>query len=193
MPRATSTIWPIDEGGAVSTTGGGPILVVVGAPGAGKTTVGTLVAARLGVEFRDTDADIVAAQGRSVADIFIESGEEQFHTLERAAVAAALLSHSGVLALGGGAVLDAGTRALLAHHRVCWLRVGLSDAASRVGLSGARPLLVGNVRGTLLALLDARTPLYAEVASFDVVTDARTPEAVADEVMEHLRADGVAL
>ena len=170
-----------------------PVLVLVGAPGAGKTTVGTLVADQLGVDFRDTDADIVAAEGRSVADIFIESGEAQFRVLERAAVAAALATHPGVLALGGGAILDAETRALLNAHRVCWLRVGLSDAASRVGLSGARPLLVGNVRGTLLSLLEARTPLYAEVARFEVITDGRTPESVADEVIEHLRVDGIAL
>lgn len=169
-----------------------PVLVLVGAPGAGKTTVGGIVATRLGVDFRDTDADIVATEGRSVGDIFIESGESHFRALERVAVATALASHSGVLALGGGAILDSDTRDLLREHRVCWLRVGLSDAAGRVGLSGARPLLVGNVRGTLLTLLEARTPLYAEVASFDVTTDARTPESVADEVMEHLRADGVA-
>lgn len=166
-----------------------PLLVLVGAPGAGKTTVGTLVAERLGVRFHDTDADIVAAEGRTVADIFIESGEAHFRALERAAVAAALDSYTGVLALGGGAILDADTRARLAGHRVCWLRVGLSDAASRVGLSGARPLLVGNVRGTLLTLLEARTPLYAEVASFDVVTDGCTPEQVVDAVMSHLSAD----
>jgi shikimate kinase len=103
-----------------------PRVVLVGAMGAGKTTVAGLLAEAWGLPARDTDADIVATDGRSIADIFVESGEDEFRALERAAVAEALATHDGVLALGGGAVLDPATRALLADHTVVFLRVGLA-------------------------------------------------------------------
>ena len=93
--------------------------------GAGKTTVGALLAEAWGVEVRDTDADIEALEGRSISDIFVDSGEAHFRDLERKAVAEALATHDGVLALGGGAVLDPATRELLAGHTVVFLRVGL--------------------------------------------------------------------
>ena len=164
----------------------GPRVVLVGAPGSGKTTVGALLARAWAVEARDTDADIVAAQGRSVADLFLEEGEEHFRTLERAAVADALAGHDGVLSLGGGAVLDPGTRALLDGRPVVFLRVGLSDAVKRVGLGSGRPLLLGNVRSRIKALLDERTPVYEGVASLVVETDGRTPEDVAREIEKTL-------
>jgi len=150
--------------------------------GAGKTTVAALLAQRWGTTARDTDQDVEAAEGRSVSDIFVDSGEAAFRELERAAVAAALAEHDGVLALGGGAVLDPRTRELLAGHHVVFLRVGLADAVQRVGLGSARPLLLGNVRGRVKALLDERTPTYESVATVVVDTDGRSPDDVADEV-----------
>lgn len=159
-----------------------PVAVLVGPPGSGKSTVGQLLAQRLGVELRDTDADIVAATGQDVAEIFVDRGEAAFRALEREVVRTALGEHGGVLALGGGAVLDEGTRRLLHGHRVVFLDVGLADAARRVGLGTSRPLLLGNVRGRLKALLDQRHPLYREVATLTVDTSDRTPEDVADEV-----------
>jgi shikimate kinase len=164
----------------------GPRAVLVGAPGSGKTTVGTLLARAWAVEARDTDADIVAAQGRSIPDLFLEEGEAHFRALERAAVADALATHSGVLALGGGAVLDEQTRTLLDGHRVVFLRVGLSDAVKRIGLGSGRPLLLGNVRSRIKALLDERTPVYEGVATLVVETDGRTPQDVAREIEEAL-------
>jgi shikimate kinase len=164
----------------------GPVAVFVGAPGAGKSSIGRQVAGRLGLSFRDTDLDISAKAGKPVSDIFTEDGEEVFRAMEREAVEEALRSHTGVLALGGGAVLDDRTRDLLADHRVIWLRVGAADAAKRVGLSGARPLLFGNVRGRLVSLLEARTPLYAEVATSTVDTDGRSIEDIVDEVSRML-------
>jgi shikimate kinase len=150
--------------------------------GAGKTTLADLLAQRWGVAVRDTDADIVAEQGREISDIFVDDGEAAFRALEREAVARALAEHDGVLSLGGGAVLDEDTRALLAGHIVVFLQVGLTDAVKRVGLGTSRPLLMGNVRSRVKALLDERTPIYASVATHTVDTDGRTPDEVADEV-----------
>lgn len=150
--------------------------------GAGKTTVAALLAERWGVEVRDTDADVEAAEGRSVSEIFVDAGEAHFREREHAAVLAALAEHPGVLALGGGAVLDERTRAALAAYPVVFLKVGLSDAVKRVGLGSGRPLLLGNVRARVKQLLDERLPIYTEVADVVVDTDGRTPEEVADEV-----------
>jgi len=159
-----------------------PAVVLVGAPGAGKTTVGRLLADLLGVGFRDTDEDIEAGTGSAVTDLFIDVGEASFRELERDAVAAALTGADGVLALGGGAVADATTRAALAGHRVVYLEVTAPTAGERVGLARSRPLLLGNVRGQLRALLDARRPLYEQVATVTVDTEGRTPAEVATAV-----------
>jgi shikimate kinase len=163
-----------------------PALVLVGPSGAGKTTVGQAVAAALGLEFRDTDADIVAATGRTVADIFIVDGEDEFRRLEAQAVAEALGGHDGVLALGGGAVLSEANREQLAGHRVVFLDVGLADAASRVGMARDRPLLLGNPRGQLLAMINQRRPLYEGIASVTVSTDGRSVDQVTADVLAAL-------
>ncbi|MBA2416005.1 MAG: shikimate kinase [Geodermatophilaceae bacterium] len=163
-----------------------PVLVLVGAPGAGKTTVGAAVAARLGFPFRDTDRDIEEAAGRSISDIFLDDGEPYFRELERRAVATALRDHDGVLSVGGGAVLDEATRALLADHRVVYLSVGLADAARRVGLARDRPVLALNPRAQLHQLLEARRPLYESVAAITVATEKRGVDEVVDEVAGHV-------
>ncbi len=160
-----------------------PRVVLTGSMGAGKTTVGRLLAERLGVGFLDTDDEIERVAGKAVSDIFVDDGEPAFRALEREAVAAALAGHEGVLALGGGAVLDEDTRRLLAGHPVVFLRVGLSDAAERVGLGVSRPLLLGNVRGRIKQLLDERTPVYESVARHTVETDGRSPEEIAEEIL----------
>ncbi|MFF9067426.1 shikimate kinase [Streptomyces sp. NPDC014891] len=165
---------------------GGPLVVLVGPMGSGKSTVGALLAERLDAPYRDTDADIVAAEGREISDIFVEDGEEHFRGLERDAVAAALAGHEGVLSLGGGAILDAGTRALLAGLPVVYLSMDVEEAVRRVGLNTARPLLAVNPRRQWRELMDARRHLYTEVARTVVTTDDRTPEEVADAVLAAL-------
>lgn len=165
-----------------------PVAVLVGAPGAGKTTVGELVAGVLGVPFADSDAIIEERAGKPIPEIFIDDGEDAFRALERAAIGAALSGFSGVLSLGGGAILDEGTRELLSRHTVVYLSVELSDAVKRVGLGAGRPLLAINPRATLRYLLDQRRPLYASVATHTVTTHGREPADLADEVAALLKA-----
>ena len=160
-----------------------PVVVLVGAPGAGKTTVAGELGQRLDVAVRDTDADVEKQVGSSVQDIFVTDGEARFRELEAEAVAAALVEHDGVLALGGGAVTTPAIRQALQGHRVVFLDVGLTEAAARVGLGTSRPLLLGNVRATLKALLDERRPLYEEVSVHIVQTDGRTPTEVVEAVL----------
>jgi shikimate kinase len=159
-----------------------PLVVLVGPPGAGKSTVGQLVAERRGTSFRDTDRDVEVAAGESIGEIFIGRGEPAFRDLEREAVRAALEEHDGVLSLGGGAVLDELTRKRLADQRVVFLDVGVGDAAARVGFNRDRPLLLGNPRAQLRTMLEERRPLYLEVASVTVDTDGKTPDEVAAAV-----------
>ncbi|MCY0938065.1 shikimate kinase [Streptomyces sp. H34-S4] len=154
--------------------------------GSGKSTVGELIAQRLGVSYRDTDADIVAAQGRQISDIFVDEGEPYFRELERQAVTAAVAGHEGVLALGGGAVLDEATRELLTGLPVAYLSMDVEEAVKRVGLGAARPLLAINPRRQWRELMEARRPLYTEVARVVVTTDDRTPEEVAQAVLDAL-------
>ena len=159
-----------------------PRVVLIGPMGAGKTTVAQILAEAWSTDVRDTDQDIEQAEERSISDIFVDAGEEHFRVLERRAVEAALSEHGGVLALGGGAVLADETRELLRPHRVVFLKVGLADAVSRVGLGQGRPLLLGNVRSRVKAILDERLPVYMATADHVVETDGRTPTDVADDV-----------
>ncbi len=165
--------------------------MLIGPPGAGKSTVGPLVAERLGVAFCDTDDRVEAVAGKPVGDIFIEDGEPAFRALEREAVAWAITSGEGapgcgVIGLGGGAVLDPGTQRLLEGQPVVYLATGFAAAAKRVGLSAPRPLLAGNPRAMLRELLEQRLPVYQKLAWITVSTDDRDPADIAAEVADQI-------
>lgn len=166
----------------MSASVGAPRVVLVGPMGAGKSTVAALLASRWGVSVRDTDTDVEATVGKEISEIFVDDGEERFRQLEREAVRSALAEHAGVLALGGGAVLDPQTQELLGDHRVVFLHVGLSDAVKRVGLGVGRPLLLGNVRSRVKVLMDEREPIYRRLAAVVVDTGQKSAEEVAAEV-----------
>ncbi|MPY79247.1 MAG: shikimate kinase [Actinophytocola sp.] len=167
-----------------AVTARSPQVVLIGPPGSGKSTVGRLLAQRLGCGFADADADIEAKEGRKIPDIFTEDGEPYFREVEERIIAEGLVRHDGVFSLGGGAVLSAATRKHLAGHTVVFLTVGLTVGMRRTGLSTARPLLAGvNPRATFKALLDERMPLYREVSTIEVATDERIQDEVVDEIL----------
>ncbi|QIM23029.1 shikimate kinase [Phycicoccus sp. HDW14] len=159
-----------------------PRVVLVGPPGSGKSSTGRALAELLGVGFHDTDAAVEQTAGRSISDIFVESGEPAFRALERAEVARALVSEDGVVALGGGAPVDPETEPLLAGHVVVFLDVGIADAAKRVGFDRSRPLLAVNPRASWVRLMGERRPVYERVATHVVDTAGRSVDDVAAEL-----------
>lgn len=167
-----------------------PIAVLVGAPGAGKSTVGRRLAAALDVDFADSDALIEDDAGMSVSDIFVTMGEPEFRAREEAVIATALQERDGVLALGGGAIMNANTRSRLAGVPVIWLEVDLSAATKRVGMNRARPLLMGDVRAQMARLMKERAPLYEEVSTIRLNTSGMKVRDVVDLLVEQLRPGG---
>jgi shikimate kinase len=160
----------------------GPVAVLIGPPGAGKSAVGPLLAEHLGTRFRDTDADIAAATGQLVSDIFIEQGEPAFRQLEREATARALREHEGVLAIGSGAVLDPGIQHRLEGLPVVYLTADFATVARRLGLDRPRTVIPGNPRGQLRAMLEERRPLYERLATVTVKTDDLDPDELAARI-----------
>lgn len=165
-----------------------PVAVLIGPPGAGKTTIGEALAAELDVPFHDTDAAIEADQGCSISDIFVLEGEPAFRALERAEVARAVAAEHGVIALGGGAPMDAETQTVLADQLVVFLDVTIADAAKRVGFDGSRPLLVINPRASWTKLMNERRPTYEQVATHRITTAGRPVADIVSEIVELLRA-----
>ena len=165
-----------------------PVAVLIGPPGAGKTAVGPLLAELLGTSFRDTDADVVAAAGRPVSDIFIEQGEQAFRQLEREAAARALREHQGVLALGSGAVLDPSLQERLEGLPVVYLAADFGTVARRLGLDRPHVVVPGNPRGRLRAMLEERRPLYERLATVTVTTDDDDPDGLAERIAAKLAA-----
>jgi shikimate kinase len=162
-------------------------IVLVGVPGAGKTTVGKLLAKELGLEFFDSDQVIEARSGKSVSDIFTQDGEPAFRQIEHDVIVDLLDSSNTVLALGGGSLGNDDTRAKVKDATTVWLVAGLAQAVDRVGMNRNRPLLLGNVRGQMADLMAAREPLYKEVAKVAVDTSKMIPSEVVAEIVAEFK------
>jgi len=160
-----------------------PAIVFVGVPGAGKTTVGKRLAAKLNLPCFDSDQVIEEQAGKSVSDIFLQDGEPAFRLLETQVIGELLKRGDCVVSLGGGALANDVTRALVTDANCVWLETGLAQAVDRVGMSRNRPLLLGNVRGQLADLMSAREPLYREVATHSVNTSALNVDEVVNAIL----------
>jgi shikimate kinase len=165
-----------------------PKVVLIGPPGAGKSSVGRAIARILECDVLDTDIEIERRAGKKISEIFTEDGEATFRTLERTAVLEAIESATGVIALGGGSVLDLDVANSLRESKipVAYLQVSISQAAPRVGFNKERPLLTINPRQQWLALMEVRRPIYEGLATMQVSTDNRKPAEVAQEIVEKL-------
>ncbi len=159
-------------------------IILIGPPGAGKSSIGKNLAKKLEQPFCDTDQLIEEQTGKSIAEIFIDSGEAQFREIERAVVLQVLQDRTGVIALGGGSVLDDDVQAKLQRMSdVVFLDVSISNAAPRVGFNRDRPLLVGNPRQQWIALMEKRRPIYEKLAKITVSTDNKKVNEVVSELM----------
>jgi shikimate kinase len=166
------------------------VMVLVGPPTAGKSSIGALLSRELGVPFADTDALVAKAAHKPVGDVFVDDGERVFREFERGAVARGLESFGpggGVLALGSGAVLDPDVRRMLAGTVIVYLEAGFATVAKRTGMDRPRVVIPGNPRGMLRGMLEERRPVYAELASITVSTDDMAPEEVAADLAKRLR------
>jgi shikimate kinase len=161
-----------------------PRIILIGPMGSGKSTVGKALAESMGCAFRDTDEMVVTQTGRSIADIFIEDGEESFRALEKIALRIALLEDKTVLALGGGACLsyDAQSALKASGAYIVYLKISLSEVSSRVGFNRDRPLLLGSPRAQWQNLMNERAPIYEGLASFIIDVDGRNVQEIAQEV-----------
>lgn len=164
----------------------GPILILIGPPGSGKSTVGRLVAAKLGVSFRDFDDDLEHECGLPAGELVVKLGRERFSEVERGLIGTILADHTGVLALGGGTPLNPVIREQLKPFHIVFLDVELNELLRREGLVTLHPWLLPNPRAHLRQLLSERRPIYEAVSSAVVSTTGRCVQDVAAEVLRTL-------
>jgi shikimate kinase len=171
-----------------------PKAVLIGLPGSGKSTIGRRLAKSLGVALLDTDTAIEQTTGRAIPDIFANDGEKEFRRIEEAVIRDALVTHDGVLSLGGGAITSPGVREALSGHTVVYLEISAAEGIRRTGGTTVRPLLAGDDRaGKYRALMSQRVPLYRRAATIRVNTNRRNPGAVVRYIasrLENPQADG---
>jgi shikimate kinase len=168
-----------------------PKAVLIGPPGAGKSSVGRQLAKLWECEIFDSDSEIERVSGKKIADIFTNEGEPAFRAIEREVVLKALREEPGVVALGGGSVLDSTVNEFLqaASLPVAYLEVSISQAAPRVGFNKERPLLAINPRQQWLQLMEKRRPIYEALATHSFNTDNRKPAEVAREIADTFGAE----
>ena len=160
--------------------------ILIGAPGAGKSTVGKALSRELSTSFQDTDAIIVEEQGRSISEIFAEKGEQGFRSIEREVVLNALHSNKGVISLGGGAVLDPKVQNEITESSatVIYLSVRIGNVLARIANRGDRPLVATDPETEWIALFNLRESIYRSLANFEVSTDNKKAHEVARELVE---------
>jgi shikimate kinase len=162
-------------------------IVLIGPPGAGKSTVAKCLSKMLGMPVIDTDKMIEEETGRQIGEIFLTNGEAFFRNIERETVLKALGQDESIIALGGGSVLDPEVESRLKDcQKIIYLNVSISNAAPRVGFNKERPLLIGNPRQQWLALMEKRRPIYERIATHIVSTDNKKPQEVAQEIAKEL-------
>ncbi|MFD4367665.1 shikimate kinase [Rhodococcus sp. NPDC058521] len=164
-----------------------PVAVLVGPPGAGKSTIGRRLAQTLDVALFDTDAAIEQESQRAIKDIFAQDGEPTFRAMEEDVVARALENETGIVSLGGGAILSERTRALLRGHTVIYLEISVAEGLKRTGNNTSRPLLAGgDAKAKYEELMRRRRPLYRKVATIRMRTDGRSPARVVQQLVAKL-------
>ena len=164
-----------------------PRIILIGPMGSGKTTIGALLAEKMGATFRDTDQLIELDAGKSVSQIFLDEGEEAFRTVEKRVLRQELLSDGTVLALGGGAPIsiDAQSALRAISSYIIFLDISLSTVAPRIGFNRDRPLLLDNPRGQWQKLMESRRPIYELLADLTVNVDGKSEDEIVDEVLAH--------
>ena len=164
-----------------------PPIILIGPPGAGKTSVGKVLAKKLSLNFLDSDKVVEEKSGKSISEIFITDGEPAFREMERAAVIDLIENQDGVIALGGGSVMDLEvSKRLLPMANVVFLDVSISNAAPRVGFNRDRPLLLGNPRQQWIALMEKRRSTYEALAKARVSNKKKKPVEVVEEIVKEL-------
>ena len=157
-----------------------PRVILIGPMGSGKTTIGSLLAQRLGLNFRDTDHLIEEQEEKTVSQIFLDQGEDAFRAIEKRVLREELLTDGTVLSLGGGAPISidaqSALRAISSH--IIFLDISLSTVAPRIGFNRDRPLLLNNPRGQWQTLMEARRPIYEAVADTIINVDDKSEEEI---------------
>jgi len=159
--------------------------ILIGPPGSGKSSVGKALSRELSTSFADTDELIVEREGRSIPEIFAESGEPGFRKIEKEVVLSALKSNYGVLALGGGSILIPEVREAIAASKaqIIFLRIGISNVLARIGAKGDRPLVSADPEMQWRKIFEEREHIYAELATVEIATDNRNPFEVARDLV----------
>jgi shikimate kinase len=157
-----------------------PKVILIGPMGSGKTTIGSLLAEKLGLNFRDTDHLIEEQEEKTVSQIFLDQGEDAFRAIEKRVLREELLTDGTVLSLGGGAPISidaqSALRAISSH--IIFLDISLSTVAPRIGFNRDRPLLLNNPRGQWQTLMEARRPIYEAVADTIINVDDKSEEEI---------------
>jgi shikimate kinase len=160
-------------------------IILIGPPGAGKSTIGHSLAKKLKVKFADTDALIEAKLTKRISDIFVDLGEPFFRTQELIVLAEVLRSDNGVVSLGGGAPISPEAQEMLRNTgaTVIFLDISLGKAAARVGFNRDRPLLLGNPRAQWNELMSSRRPIYESLATAVIQVDDRTVNEICADIL----------